>query len=133
MNLPFEYDQVALGEFGGTTPTTTDFAKARVGNGTGADDQLLEVFEFFDLLEDRVGAALLEPAVNGRHVLGLLSIGDRYAVRLLSSHLSILACPTRPEAGSGTESSRSCRRFRVLRFAANHRRSRIPIRGPDRG
>jgi N1-aminopropylagmatine ureohydrolase len=30
MNLPFEYDQVALGEFGGTTPTTTDFAKARV-------------------------------------------------------------------------------------------------------
>src|ERR1700741_2801954 len=30
MNLPFEYDQVALGEFGGTTPTTTDFARARV-------------------------------------------------------------------------------------------------------
>jgi agmatinase len=30
MHLPFEYDQVALGEFGGTTPTTTDFAKARV-------------------------------------------------------------------------------------------------------
>jgi agmatinase len=30
MNLPFEYDQVALGEFGGTTPTTADFAKARV-------------------------------------------------------------------------------------------------------
>src|SRR5258708_19177448 len=30
MNLPFEYDQVALGEFGGTTPTTTDFANARV-------------------------------------------------------------------------------------------------------
>jgi agmatinase len=30
MNLPFEYDQVALGEFGGTTPTTTDFDKARV-------------------------------------------------------------------------------------------------------
>jgi agmatinase len=30
MNLPFEYDQVALGEFGGTTPTTTDFSKARV-------------------------------------------------------------------------------------------------------
>jgi len=30
MNLPFEYDQLALGEFGGTTPTTTDFAKARV-------------------------------------------------------------------------------------------------------
>jgi agmatinase len=30
MNLPFEYDQVAVGEFGGTTPTTTDFEKARV-------------------------------------------------------------------------------------------------------
>jgi len=30
MNLPFEYDQLALGEFGGTTPTTTDFEKARV-------------------------------------------------------------------------------------------------------
>src|ERR687896_404429 len=30
MNLPFEYDRVALGEFGGTTPTTTDFEKARV-------------------------------------------------------------------------------------------------------
>jgi N1-aminopropylagmatine ureohydrolase len=30
MNLPFEYDQLALGEFGGTTPTTTDFASARV-------------------------------------------------------------------------------------------------------
>jgi agmatinase len=30
MNLPFEYDQVALGEFGGTTPTTTDFEKSRV-------------------------------------------------------------------------------------------------------
>lgn len=30
MNLPFEYDRVALGEFGGTTPTTTDFARARV-------------------------------------------------------------------------------------------------------
>src|ERR1700730_4747457 len=30
MNLPFEYDQIALGEFGGTTPTTTDFARARV-------------------------------------------------------------------------------------------------------
>ncbi len=25
MNLPFEYDRVAVGEFGGTTPTTTDF------------------------------------------------------------------------------------------------------------
>ena len=30
MNLPFEYDQQALGEFGGTTPTTTDFNNARV-------------------------------------------------------------------------------------------------------
>src|SRR5919204_6862103 len=30
MNLPFEYDQQTLGEFGGTTPTTTDFNGARV-------------------------------------------------------------------------------------------------------
>ena len=30
MNLPFEYDQVTVGEFGGTTPTTTDFESARV-------------------------------------------------------------------------------------------------------
>jgi agmatinase len=30
MSLPFEYDQQALGEFGGTTPTTTDFDSARV-------------------------------------------------------------------------------------------------------
>ena len=30
MNLPFEYDRVAVGEFGGTMPTTTDFASARV-------------------------------------------------------------------------------------------------------
>src|SRR6266508_2571497 len=30
MSLPFEYEQVAIGEFGGTTPTTTDFAHARV-------------------------------------------------------------------------------------------------------
>src|ERR1044071_5427555 len=30
MNLPFDYDRVAVGEFGGTTPTTTDFANARV-------------------------------------------------------------------------------------------------------
>src|SRR5258707_8652308 len=30
MNLPFEYDQVSVGEFGGSTPTTTDFDKARV-------------------------------------------------------------------------------------------------------
>jgi len=30
MNLPFEYERVTLGEFGGTTPTTTDFSNARV-------------------------------------------------------------------------------------------------------
>ena len=30
MSLPFEYDQVAVGEYGGTTPTPTDFANARV-------------------------------------------------------------------------------------------------------
>src|SRR6266481_5051888 len=30
MNLPFEYDQVTIGEFGGATPTTTDFENARV-------------------------------------------------------------------------------------------------------
>ena len=30
MNLPFEYDRLATGEFGGTTPTTTDFEHARV-------------------------------------------------------------------------------------------------------
>ena len=30
MNLPFEYDQMTVGEFGGTTPTTTDFDQARV-------------------------------------------------------------------------------------------------------
>src|SRR4026209_148141 len=30
MNLPFEYERLAVGEFGGTTPTTTDFDKARV-------------------------------------------------------------------------------------------------------
>jgi agmatinase len=30
MNLPFEYDRVAVGEFGGTTPTRTDFENARV-------------------------------------------------------------------------------------------------------
>lgn len=30
MNLPFEYDRLAAGEFGGTTPTTTDFEHARV-------------------------------------------------------------------------------------------------------
>src|SRR5262245_759971 len=30
MSLPFEYDQQTLGEFGGTTPTTSNFASARV-------------------------------------------------------------------------------------------------------
>ena len=30
MNLPFEYDRLATGEFAGTTPTTTDFDHARV-------------------------------------------------------------------------------------------------------
>jgi len=30
MNLPFEYERVTVGEFGGTTPTTTDFENARV-------------------------------------------------------------------------------------------------------
>src|ERR1700724_135056 len=30
MNLPFEYEKVTVGEFGGTTPTTADFASARV-------------------------------------------------------------------------------------------------------
>src|SRR5688572_25821629 len=30
MNLPFEYERVAVGEYGGTTPTTTDFENARV-------------------------------------------------------------------------------------------------------
>jgi N1-aminopropylagmatine ureohydrolase len=30
MNLPFEYDQLAIGEFGGTTPTPTNFENARV-------------------------------------------------------------------------------------------------------
>src|ERR1700704_4931803 len=30
MSLPFDYDQMMVGEFGGTTPTTTDFARARV-------------------------------------------------------------------------------------------------------
>src|ERR1700752_1810853 len=30
MNLPFDYDRVAVGEFGGTTPTTPDFETARV-------------------------------------------------------------------------------------------------------
>jgi agmatinase len=30
MRLPFEYDQLTIGEYGGTTPTTTDFEHARV-------------------------------------------------------------------------------------------------------
>ncbi len=30
MNLPFEYDHVSVGHYGGTTPTTTDFEHARV-------------------------------------------------------------------------------------------------------
>ena len=30
MNLPFDYDRIAVGEFGGTTPTTSDFENARV-------------------------------------------------------------------------------------------------------
>src|SRR5262245_11507512 len=30
MNLPFEYDRIAVGEFGGTTPTPTTFDNARV-------------------------------------------------------------------------------------------------------
>src|SRR5262249_48333067 len=30
MNLPFEYEHVTIGEFGGTTPTTTNFEQSRV-------------------------------------------------------------------------------------------------------
>src|SRR2546430_11885783 len=30
MNLPFDFDHVALGEFGGLPPTTSDFDSARV-------------------------------------------------------------------------------------------------------
>src|SRR5437016_12170271 len=30
MSLPFEYERVTLGDFGGTLPTTTDFNRARV-------------------------------------------------------------------------------------------------------
>src|SRR5437660_11037572 len=30
MNLPFEYERLTLGEFGGATPTTSDFDGARV-------------------------------------------------------------------------------------------------------
>src|SRR5438093_12551495 len=30
MRLPFDYEKIAVGEFGGTTPTTSDFDNARV-------------------------------------------------------------------------------------------------------
>ena len=30
MSLPFDYEQITVGEYGGTTPTTTDFDNARV-------------------------------------------------------------------------------------------------------
>src|SRR6185295_6932823 len=30
MSLPFDYDRVTIGEFGGNTPSTTDFGGARV-------------------------------------------------------------------------------------------------------
>src|SRR5512141_619176 len=30
MSLPFEYDRITVGEFGGSTPSTTDFEGARV-------------------------------------------------------------------------------------------------------
>src|SRR5436190_23353581 len=30
MNLPSDYDRITVGEFAGTTPSTTDFAGARV-------------------------------------------------------------------------------------------------------
>src|SRR5438093_7257402 len=30
MSLPFDYEQVTIGEFGGATPTTTDFENAKV-------------------------------------------------------------------------------------------------------
>jgi agmatinase len=30
MNLPFDYDRINVGQFGGTTPTSTDFAQSRV-------------------------------------------------------------------------------------------------------
>src|SRR6266516_4672834 len=30
MSLPFDYDQVTVGEFGGTKPTSTDFESSRV-------------------------------------------------------------------------------------------------------
>ena len=36
MNLPFEYDRVAVGEFGGTTPTTTDFEQRPRRHPAGA-------------------------------------------------------------------------------------------------
>src|SRR5712671_4022967 len=70
MNLPFEYDQVALGEFGGTTPTTTDFAKARVVilpvpvdrttsyvSGTrNGPREILEASSHMELWDEEVGA-----------------------------------------------------------------------------
>src|ERR1700755_253392 len=30
MNLPFDYEQIDVGEFGGSTPTPTDFERSRV-------------------------------------------------------------------------------------------------------
>ena len=30
MSLPFDYDRIAVGEFGGTTPSTSNFSDARV-------------------------------------------------------------------------------------------------------
>src|SRR5512135_1295275 len=30
MNLPFDYEHITIGEYGGTMPTTTDFEHARV-------------------------------------------------------------------------------------------------------
>ena len=41
-------------------------------------------------------------------------------------------CPTRPEAGSGTESNTPCRPCRVAPFPANRQRSRTLTHGPDR-
>src|SRR5687767_9201461 len=56
------------------------------------------------------------------------SIEIRHDVLLVCA----LACPTRPEAGNGTESSTRCPRCRVLRFPADRPRSRTPIHGPTR-
>ena len=36
MNLPFEYDRLALGKFGGSPQTSTDFEGARVITGDGS-------------------------------------------------------------------------------------------------